>query len=79
MPNPLTLWMRAATQKERDELAHRASTSVSYLYQLCGAEQNRRRPNVVLAVKLEAGTRAMRLKNPELPLVTVGDLAALFK
>lgn len=79
MPNPLTNWLRAADPLERTELAQRADTSVSYLYQLCGAEQNRRRPNVVLAVKLEAGTRAMRAKNRKLPLVTVIDLARLFE
>ena len=79
MTNPLSTWLRAASADERATLAAAAETSVSYLYQLAGARDHRRRPNVVLAVRLEAASRAAHLLNGALPVFTVVDLAGLFK
>lgn len=79
MSNPLQKWLRSADPAWRLKLATEAGTSVNYLYQLSGLEKNRRRPNVVMAVKLEAATRKINKVRPDLPIVTVLDLARLFE
>lgn len=52
----MTEFLRAASKRERAEVAERCGTSVSYLYQLAGGH---RHASVLLAARIEAHTDAL--------------------
>lgn len=55
-PMNMTEFLRAASKRERAEVAERCGTSVSYLYQLAGGH---RHASVLLAARIEAHTGAL--------------------
>lgn len=52
----LSEFLRAASKRERVEVAERCSTSVGYLYQVAGGHRN---ASVRLAARIEAHTAAL--------------------
>ena len=72
--NPLGLWLRVASNAQRDELARLCGTSVPYLFSLAAC---RRQPRVGLALAIETTTREMHQADRTLPVVTVRDLAQM--
>ena len=53
--------LRAATKRERAEIAEVCHDSVSYLYQLAGGH---RYASALMACRIEAATRKLALKHP---------------
>ncbi len=72
---PLSQWLRAATQVERERLAALSGTETNYLYQLASC---RREPKVGLAFAIETATKQMHEESfGRLPVVTALDLATM--
>lgn len=73
----LLTWLRVATPSERTKLAALADTSVPYLYQLATCKRGATRLSAVLAIAIEDGTKALKLENDALPVITVRSLATM--
>lgn len=69
---PMKLWLAAATEPERNELARLAGTSVGALYQISSGA---RRPRPGKAGDIAEASGHLHADNPQLPLLYRTDLA----
>lgn len=74
--NKLAQFREAAKPEEWEDLAAYAGTSTEYLRHLAKG-YGKRTPNVDMAVKIEEFTTRLAKSNPDLPIVTCEDLAAI--
>lgn len=72
-PNPIKLWMRAASAQEQDQMAALAGTTRSMLYQYAGGF---RETSSERAVQIEQATQQMAKANKSLPVIYRTDLSS---
>lgn len=70
---PMKLWLAAATQEEREELARLAGSSTGALYQISSGA---RKPRPGKAGAIAKASAELNAKNPALPVLYRTDLAA---
>lgn len=75
-PNKLQIFRSRATLDEWDTLAWYAETSTEYLRHITMRYKSKV-PSIVLAYRIENGTRALKRLNRKLPVVTCHDLAEM--
>ena len=75
-PNKLQIFRQRATVDEWALLAWYAETSPDYLRQIAHRYKDKT-PSVIMAYRIEHGTRLLKRANRSLPIVTCHDIAEM--